>query len=112
MPPFVRVASTVVPALIVARNSRIERRAIARLNEAGANTAERAILLEDAGRASRGVQRRLVEAGALVSAGNDRYYLNQPAYEAYRGRRRTRANIVLAVLAVIVLVMYYAGIFK
>ena len=92
---------------------RIERKTIARLNDAGANTAERAILLEErGGSVSNLVYRRLTTTGALVYAGNDRYYLNQRAYDTFCRRRRRRAIVVLAALAVMVMAMYSLGVFS
>jgi len=96
--------------MLALRTRRAERRTIARLTEAGANTAERAILLEEGGKVSAFVYKRLGRAGALVPAGNDRYYLNQAAYDAFRGRRRTRGLIVLAALLGIIAVLYFSGV--
>ena len=81
-----------------------------RLTEAGANVGERAILLEQGGAMSDFVYERLTRAGVLVFAGNDRYYLNQQAYDAFRGRRRRRAIIVSTVMAVIFVVLYFFGV--
>ena len=101
-----------IPMVLAARLRRIERRAIHRLKEGGANTTERAILLEDSGALSNFVYRRLSKAGAIVSAGNDRYYLNERAYEAFRGGRRRRAMIVVTVLLIIIAAMYLRGDFR
>lgn len=94
------------------RLRRIERRTIARLRDAGANLAERGILLEPGGSIVAFVYRRLSRAGVLVSAGNDRYYLDEAAYDAFRARRRRRALIVLGAIVVILLVMYMRGVFS
>jgi hypothetical protein len=85
-----------------------ERKTIQRLTEAGANTAERGILLED-GRLARLVQGRLQRAGALQAVGNDRYYLLMDAYEQYRGRRRVRAWIIVTILLLAVATVYFSG---
>src|SRR5262245_57290884 len=87
----------IVPIALAAAVRRHERRTIQRLTDAGANTAERGILLEE-GRLARLVQGRLERAGALQAVGNDRYYLLMDAYERYRGRRRLRAWIIVPIL--------------
>jgi hypothetical protein len=109
MLPLLR-ALAFVPMVLAARMRRIERRTIARLTDAGANTVERAILLEQGGPVSNFVYKRLTTAGVLVFSGNDRYYLNQPAYDAFRTRRRRRAMVVLVVLAVISVLAYMSGV--
>jgi hypothetical protein len=99
-----------IPMVIGARLRRIERHAIDRLKDGGANTAERAILLEHSGWLSDFVYRRLGNAGAIVSAGNDRYYWNERAYDEFRGRRRRRAlMVVTALIIIIAAVMYFRG---
>src|SRR5262245_34290129 len=87
----------IVPIALVAAFRRLERKTIQRLTDAGANTAERGILLEE-GRLARVVQGRLQRAGALQAVGNDRYYLLMDAYERYRGRPRLRAWIIVTIL--------------
>lgn len=88
---------------------RQERRTIVRLTDAGANTRERAVTLERTGRLGRFVHRRLEHAQVLVAAGNDRYYLNAPAYTGFRRRRRRRAMLVLAILLIGIAVVYLRG---
>jgi hypothetical protein len=111
MLPLLRIVA-LLPMMVAARMRRIERRTIARLTDAGANTAERAILLEHGGAVSNFVYRRLTSAGALVATGNDRYYLSRPGYQTFRGRRRKRALVVLTALAAIVAAMYFLGAFS
>jgi hypothetical protein len=96
-----------VPILVAARIRGIERRTIARLRDAGADTEERAILLEPGGRLARWVYRRLEKAQALRPGGSDRYYLHRPGYDAFRQRRRRRALLVLsaALIAMVILVL-------
>jgi len=98
-----------LPMLLAAYLRRAERRMIGRLQEAGADRAERAILLDTGGPIERFVHGRLERAGALHSAGNDRYYLYPAGYERFRGRRRVRALIALAVLASVVAGLYWGG---
>jgi hypothetical protein len=96
------------PIALAAVVGRLERRTIQRLTDAGANTAERGILLED-GRLARVVRGRLERAGALRAAGNNRYYLLVDAYQRYRGRRRVRAWIVVTILMLAVASVYFSG---
>jgi len=98
----------IAPIAFAAVVRRLERKTIERLTDAGANTAERGILLED-GRLARLVQGRLARAGALQAVGNDRYYLLMDAYERYRGRRRVRAWIIVAILLLAVATVYFSG---
>ena len=101
-----------VPMALAGRMRRIERRTIARLSDAGANTAERAILLEGDGKLRQFVHARLERAGALIGAGNDRYYLSRPAYDTFRGRRRLRAAVVVLAVAIVGVTMYFRGEFS
>ena len=101
-----------VPMALAAALRRSERRAIARLQEAGANTAERAILLERSRPLAGFTHARLERAGVLRSAGNDRYYLDEGGYAAYRQRRRRRAMVAFMLLAIGVALLYYGGTFS
>jgi hypothetical protein len=107
MPDWVRLL-VIVPIAVAATVRRLERKTIQRLTDAGANTAERGILLEN-GRLARLVHGRLERAGALQAVGNDRYYLVMDAYERYRGRRRVRAWIIVAILLLGVATVYFSG---
>ena len=98
-----------LPMLLAARVRQVERRTIGRLQEAGADRAERAILLDTGGPIERFVHGRLERAGALHPAGNDRYYLYPAGYERFRGRRRVRALMVLALLAAVMAGLYWGG---
>ena len=98
-----------VPLALAARIRRIERRTLARLRDAGADTAEWAILLARGGRLDAWVQRRLGRAGALVGVENDRYYLNPAAYDGFCRRRRQRALAVAGVVAGIGVWLYFKG---
>jgi hypothetical protein len=98
----------IAPIALAAVVCRLECKTIQRLTDAGANTAERGILLQD-GRLARLVQGRLQRAGALQAVGNDRYYLLMDAYERYRGRRRVRAWIIVTLLLLGVATVYFSG---
>jgi hypothetical protein len=108
---FLIQAAPFLPLVIAARLRGIERKAIARLTDAGANTAERAIQLEPGGRLQQFVYYRLKRAGALQNAAADRYYFDQAGYDALRGSRRTRALAVIALLLIGLAVGYYRGVF-
>lgn len=97
-----------VLGLLIRRN---ERRMIARLREAGATLGERAIWLDGRAPLSRFSRGRLARAGVLQPAGNDRYYLNDAAYEAFRARRRTRAAVIVTLLSIGIAVLYFRGVF-
>jgi hypothetical protein len=101
-----------VPLAFVAALRRSERRVIARLLDAGANTAERAILLDTQRPLSGFTRQRLERAEVLRPAGNDRYYLNVGGYEAFRARRRKRAMVMAALLLIGVAILYFRGDFS
>ena len=108
MLPLLRLLAF-IPMVAAARLRRVERRAIERLQAAGATSSERAILLENGGAISGFVYRRLANAHAIVPVGNDRYYLDDAGYRAFRGRRRQRGMVVLALLVIIATVIYLRG---
>jgi hypothetical protein len=101
-----------VPLALAAVLRRVERRTLTRLTDAAATTPERAILLEAGGVLSRFVYGRLTRAGALVFAGNDRYYLNAAGYERFERRRRRRATIVVALIIAVAGALYMRGDFS
>ena len=87
----------------------IERRTIKRLKDAGAQTGTAAIPLEEHGIVADFVHRRLQQAGALHTIANDRYYLNQARYDAFRRRRRKRAALVILLLLAGMTALYVRG---
>ena len=92
-----------VTAVILAR----ERRMVNRLRTAGAVTSEQARTLEELGIAPGVILRRLRERAVIRQAGAERFYLDEPSWEAVRrGRRR-----VIHVIGVIVLVLVFALLF-
>jgi hypothetical protein len=101
-----------LPLVLAGSVRRVERRTIARLKDAGANTSERAVLIENNGMIATFVHQRLEAAGALKPAANDRYYWNEAAYTVFNRRRRRRAVVVLAVLAIVFTVMYFRGVLQ
>ncbi|MGH9176736.1 MAG: hypothetical protein ACRD1H_20375 [Vicinamibacterales bacterium] len=100
-----------VPLVLAARIRGIERRALTRSRDAGANTAERAILMDREGLLASFVHRRLERAGVLQPAANDRYYVNERAYRAFQTRRRRRALVMTIVLGSLA-ATYFGGCFS
>ena len=98
-----------IPLALAATIRRIEQRALTRLRDAGANTAERAILMDRKGLVASFVHRRLERAGVLQAVANDRYYVNERAYGTFRRRRRRRAVILLTIVVGTVAVTYLGG---
>jgi hypothetical protein len=98
-----------VPLALAARVRRLERRTIDRVTDAGANTVERSVTLEPAGKLGDFAQRRLKRSGVLIPAGNDRYYFDAKAYATFRARRRQRALVVVAALVVGIAILYLRG---
>ena len=94
---------TNVTAIILAR----ERRMVGRLRTAGATSAQQARTLEELGISSGVILRRLRERAVVREAGPDRYYLDEPSWEAVRRGRRRAINV----LGVIVLVVLFALLF-
>jgi hypothetical protein len=101
-----------LPLALAAQLRRVERRTLARLTDAAATTPERAILLEAGGVLASFVHARLTRAGALVFAGNDRYYLSASGYERFCRQRRRRALIVAGLIIVVLGVIYVRGDFS
>jgi hypothetical protein len=98
-----------IPLAVAAKVRGVERRAMERLRDAGANTPERAILMERTGILADFLHRRLVHAGVLRSAGNDRYYVDESAYRAFLARRRRHAALLTGVIIVALAVLYFRG---
>jgi len=87
-----------VAAVILAR----ERRMVNRLRTAGAVTPEQARTLDELGITTGVILRRLRERAVIRQAGPDRFYLDEPSWEAVR-RSRRRAIHVLGVIALVLL---------
>lgn len=87
-----------VAAVILAR----ERRMVNRLRTAGAVTPQQARTLDELGITKGVILRRLRERAVIRQAGPDRFYLDEPSWEAVR-RSRRRAIHVLGVIALVLL---------
>ena len=85
-----------------------ERRMVGRLRTAGAVSPEQARTLEELGVSKGVILRRLRERAVIRKAGADRYYLDEPSWEAVR-RGRRRAIHVLGVIAPVVLFAFLFG---
>ena len=73
-----------------------------RLRTAGAVTPEQARTLDELGITTGVILRRLRERAVIRQAGPDRFYLDEPSWEAVR-RSRRRAIHVLGVIALVLL---------
>jgi hypothetical protein len=102
-------ALSFIPLALAARVRQVERRTIARLTDAGASRMDRAILLEREGPVAGFVHHRLVRAGVLKGAANDRYYWDELAYRELIRRRHRRAMIVGGSLVLMTTMIYLAG---
>ena len=87
-----------VTAVILAR----KRRMVNRLKAAGAVSPQQARTLEELGITSGVILRRLRERAVVRKAGPDRYYLDEPSWDAVR-RSRRRAIHILGVVALVLL---------
>lgn len=78
-----------------------------RLRMAGAVNPQQARALEELGIARGVILRRLRERAVIREAGQDRFYLDEPSWEAVRrGRRRA-----ISIIGVIALVLLFAVLF-
>lgn len=98
--------------VVAARVRRLERRMVAALAEAGAQSLERAVPLGETGWLGGHVRHRLIGAGVLRLAPGNRVFLDAAAYDRYRARRRYRAVILMGVLLAGVAVLYFGGAFS
>ncbi|HJR58941.1 MAG TPA: hypothetical protein VJ813_06085 [Vicinamibacterales bacterium] len=87
-----------VAAVILAK----ERRMVNRVRMLGAVSPQQARTLEELGITRGVILRRLRERAVIRQAGPDRFYLDEPSWEAVR-RSRRRAIHVLGVIALVLL---------
>lgn len=94
-------------AVVIAASRRAEKRLVETLRNQGATSAGAAVPLAASGRSARAL-RRLAAARVLhsiKSSGTETWWLDETAWDQFRGERRSRALlIVLAVLVVIALI--------
>jgi hypothetical protein len=89
-----------------------EHRVARELRDAGAMSPERATSISASRPIDGRALERLLGAGAVREAGPGHYWLDLEGYGAYRGERRKRALIVLAVGLVVVLVLALTGLLR
>jgi hypothetical protein len=93
-----------VAAVVLGR----ERRMVRQLQMAGATSAEHARTLEELG-ISRGlVLRRLRERAVIRGAGGDRYYLDEPSWEAVRRSRRRAIHVAWVIALVLLMALLFS----
>lgn len=89
-----------------AASRRVERKLVERLREAGAVSPSSAIPIPDQSWIGKRIVRRLIGAGAIHEAGGG-YYLDEPAYAAYRSRRTRRVALIVIPLAIVAMVVVW-----
>lgn len=92
---------------IVAIHLRKERQIVAALIERSALSSSSATALGVSQGFGSGALRSLLRKGAVIEAGAGSYYLDKPAYDTMRSRRRIRVGLILLV----VLAAAAAGVF-
>ncbi len=93
------MTAPVVAAAIVAKEKRI----VTAFRNAGATSPDRAARLDDLG-IHRGIAlRRLQRDAVLRLAAADRWYLDEPSWQAVRGIRRRLALVMLVLMAIALL---------
>jgi hypothetical protein len=84
-----------------------EKRLVARLREAKATVAQRAIPLDDLRWIQQRRLKRLARAGAVHEAGEGRWYLDEPVYAEFVAWRRRMAAIAVVAAILAGLVVYF-----
>jgi hypothetical protein len=85
-----------------------EHRVTRALQRAGAASPGSALPLGELRRIDRRALQRLTAAGAVVAAGDGRYWVDAEAYRGYRAERRRRA--ILAVIVMLIILAALGGI--
>ena len=96
-----------LPALFGAMIVRTDRRIVQALRAADATSAAAAVPLDTHSPLRRWRLGRLVRGGGVQTAGTDRYYIDEIAWDSYRARRRRRAFTVLAILVPLALLFIW-----
>lgn len=91
-------------AVIIIRANRI----IRRFRELDAVDPARTVTYDDIGVRSRFIWSRLQARGVIIQPTPGRYYLDEPAAEAWRTRRRT-ISLLMAVIALLLFGLYLLG---
>ena len=102
LPPF----APAIPVLVFAWRLRALLRSFVRLQAVSPQSAVTPAALKT----RQGlIFRRLQRQGVIVAAEGGRYYLDQARYERWRSARRRRVIVILATLATLTLIAWYAG---
>lgn len=94
------VPAAFIPAIVMAR----QRATVRKFKAAGADDASRARTLAEVGVRDNHLIRRLVRAGVVVAADNNRYFLSVDGLAQWQRRARIRVLIAMAVVLIGVLV--------
>jgi hypothetical protein len=88
-------------AVIIIRRKKFIRRFV----ELDARSTDRAIPFPDLGMRRSWIFDQMVSRGVFVDAGNDRYWMNEQAAEAFLAAQRRRALIVTGILLAVFLII-------
>lgn len=83
---------------VAALSMHAETRVVEGLREAGAFSSETAIALQHSRFMQHGAVRRLLRHGAISEVGQQRYWLDEAAYQSMLKRRRGRIGLLFAIL--------------
>lgn len=98
------------PIALAAIIVRTDKRLIEQLTEAGANREDVAVPIAAGNRLRRKRLARLVSAGAIRRhPSDDRFYLDEAGWEAFRQGRRRRVLIALGIALIAVVVVWVAN---
>lgn len=87
-------------AVIILRRKKF----IRRFAEQGATSPDRAIPFAEVGMRRSWIFDQMVSRGVFIHAGQDRFYMDEQAAEAFLGAQRTRARIIGGVLLLLFLI--------
>ena len=85
------------------------RKFVRRFRERRATSPERAIPFADVGMRRSWIFDQMVSRGVFVDGGEDRYWMNEQAAEAFLAAQRKRALIVMGILLVLFLIFLLAA---
>ena len=105
---LLRIATTVVWVVVIALLAS-ERRIVRTLRRADATGPGRATTLAARTPLSRFRLRRLIGGGAVVAAGDGRFYLDRDGFARYRRSRRRRALVVASVALPLIAVLWWVN---
>jgi hypothetical protein len=108
---LIQIAATLLAA--VAAVFRIGlRRVETSLRRRGATSGDRAMTLATDRPTVRFAVRRLAAAGAIRTAPDGRYYVDEAGWQRWRERRRRRALTAVTVILVLFGILWAAGVFR